>query len=267
MVSDYLNHSRSIEELDELFKQDRITAALVAEAAFKNTVIVGKAGVSEAQQVASARILADTQVATAKITVDAYVTSKLLATSADATMLDIQEKLKSENAKNTDHEKLHDMVAAVGDRKSTEISEYAALSIKRIESEAQGAVERIRSLGAEAIHSLDSIAASIQKQILVNSENAKLKLDEEKLLVRVCKDTIEDAEDAAAKVENERVNFTKQVLDAVEHSIEEINSLADKATSDIRACVEGAELNVSNARKAALNSVAEIVDFMQKKSL
>lgn len=260
VVSDYLKNTRSLEELDRLFELDRIAVAEVAQASFKHSVAIGKAGIGETQQVASARIFADVQVATTKITVDTDVTVKLLAMRADAVMLDIQNRISGHPSMEPDV--LTDMITEVGRVGSVTISEQATVSIARIEQEAQNAIERIKALGAEAIKSIDEMSEDISKQIAQNAADAETKLEKTKSQSRKTEDAIRHAEGAAALVKLDGEDFRRQVIDAVAGSINDIMAISDTATAKVKACVEQSEEVVIAARKRALQKVQDIVDHM-----
>ena len=260
MVSDYLKNTRSLEELDRLFELDRIAVAEVAQAAFKHSVAIGKAGIGETQQVASARIFADVQVATTKITVDTEVTVKLLAMRADAVMLDIQNQISGQQTLEPDV--LTDMITEVGRVGSETISAQAADTVARIEQEAQNAIERIKALGAEAIKSIDDMSEDISKQIAQNAADAESKLERTKSQGRKTEDAIRHAENAAALVKHDGAGFRSQIIDSVAKSINDIMAISDTATAKVKACVEQSEEAVIAARKRALQKVQDIVDHM-----
>ena len=260
MVSDYLKNTRSLEELDRLFELDRIAVAEVAQAAFKHSVAIGKAGIGETQQVASARIFADVQVATTKITVDTEVTVKLLAMRADAVMLDIQNQISGQQTLEPDV--LTDMITEVGRVGSETISAQAADTVARIEQEAQNAIERIKALGAEAIKSIDDMSEDISKQIAQNAADAESKLERTKSQGCKTEDAIRHAENAAALVKHDGAGFRSQIIDSVAKSINDIMAISDTATAKVKACVEQSEEAVIAARKRALQKVQDIVDHM-----
>ncbi len=257
MTSDYLNKTRSLDELDELFKRERIILAETAIASLKHTVAIGTASIGETQQISSARIFADVQVATAKITVDTDVTIKVLETRANAVQLEIQEHMRN---KPVEHDQLHDMIEEIGRKGCADISEHAASIIEKIENEARMAVERINISGEEALKSVERLAEDIAKKILENQGIAMGILAESKHKSRKITEVVEEAEQAAERVQSEGKVFVQQILDEVFESIKKINEISEQATAKIKECVEQSDEKILTARNAALEKVHEIVD-------
>ena len=261
MTSDYLKSTRSLEEHDELFRQERIALAEAAIASLKHTVAIGTASIGEAQQISSARIFADVQVATAKITVDTEVTIKVLETRAIAVQLEIQEHMKH---KPLERDQFRNMIEEVGTKGSTDISEHAASVINKIENEARMAVERIKASGDEALVSVERLATDIANRVRENQDVAVEVLEESKQKSRQAAEVIKDAEMAAEKVQSQGKVFVQQILDEVHESVKQINEISDQATAAIRECVEQSDEKILSARNAALKKVSEIVSSMTK---
>lgn len=105
MVSDYLKHTRSIEELDELFSRNKELAALAAGEFFKHEISIAISNIEEIQKVAQARVLADSQVASATVMSAAEV-------KAAQILLDVQ-KAKLNAVLHADSPHMKEMAPAV----------------------------------------------------------------------------------------------------------------------------------------------------------
>ena len=75
MVSEYLKHTRTLEELDTFFEKARKTSVESAEIVFSQDVAAALGAVADIHEVVNARIMADTRVASAKLASSAEVYS------------------------------------------------------------------------------------------------------------------------------------------------------------------------------------------------
>lgn len=261
MVSGFLKRTRTLEELDEMFEQNRVAVAEAAAVTFRHTVSIGTASIGEAEHVSSARIMADLSVATAKISVDTEIALKLLATNAQAVMLDIRKRIAESTL---DREILHAMISEVGRNSCRGISASASQATDKMNQEAQGAIARIKAYGTEAIGAIEQMAQEISLQVRENATVAEAKLETSKSQVRDPAQTVQRADDAAQKVTDTGAHLTKDILDAVERSVREITTMADDATNQILACVTASDAAISVARDKALCHVEEFVDGLFK---
>jgi len=148
MVSDYLKHTHSLEELDDLFERDRLAAAKVAAAVLKHEVQVAVTNISEINQVANARIVANSQVASAKMMTNAEVVATQLTAKAELAILEIRQHTTTDGAA---EEAQSGMISEISRIATDDISDSAKKSIKDIQDEDAQAIEASeeRILGAK----------------------------------------------------------------------------------------------------------------------
>ena len=83
MVSDYLRHSRDLDEVYALIDKNRADAALAAQAKFHNDMEAAIAAIASIGAIAGARVQADSRVASAKVLINAELAATRLLAEAE----------------------------------------------------------------------------------------------------------------------------------------------------------------------------------------
>lgn len=177
MVSEYLKHTRTLEELDTFFEKARKTSVESAEIVFSQDVAAALGAVADIHEVADARIMADTRVASAKLASSAEVYSTALLATAVTLRLAIQ---KHELSSPDNSEIDNSIVTEQARGAEEEMKSSARLAIEKIESEARVAISKISENTQESIADIKKIAQDIHVQIDGNAAIARTKLWNEK---------------------------------------------------------------------------------------
>ncbi|MFT5539576.1 MAG: hypothetical protein ACI82H_001097 [Alphaproteobacteria bacterium] len=78
MTSSYLNHTRSIAELDVIIEKDRVAAALIVKVRLEENVILCIAKIDNTCEMSLARIVSESEIAAARIAANAEIAAARL---------------------------------------------------------------------------------------------------------------------------------------------------------------------------------------------
>lgn len=256
MVSDYLKRNRSLEELDELFEQDRVAAVKIAATVLSHEVSIAITNIGEINQIANARILADSQVASAKMMTDAEIAATHLIAKAELAVLDI--KMQNHlNAEVLDFQA--DMIHEIGRSTTEVITQNAQESVEAIQNEAAEAIDRLKQNATNAILMIKSLSTEIAARVYENAEKAKEKLEQAKHLVRTPEELIGEAEKQKLLITDTAHESSLELRQATAHAIADLHATTDAASKAIVDAVTVSQARILEARDRALQRIYEIV--------
>lgn len=256
MVSEYLEHNRTIEELDALFEQDRIAAAKIAVVALNHEVTTAVTNISEIHQVANARIFADGQIASAKLMTDAEITATHLIAKAELAVIDV--RMRDQNS--TKLSDLHvAMISEIGRTTAEGISQNAQESIQAIQNDAAEAIALLKQNASNAISMIQNLSTEISQRIDLSAKRAQEKLEQSKLHHRTAEELIVEAESQKALIAEAAKASSQDLQRCVEDSISNLHAATDAASAAISEAVTTSRQRILAARDKALVRIYEIV--------
>lgn len=255
MTSDYLTRTRTLEELDALFEQDRLSAAKIAKTVFAHEVAVAIANIGEINQVASARILADSQIASAKMQTDAEVAATLLLSKAEITVLQL-EQYASGDTKHIDVNKC--MILEISRSTINAISTTASEAMATIQHEAENAIRRMRENATKAIESIHAMAEKLALEVEAKAAMARDALAEEKTQSRTVDETAESAKNRAELILVHATYSRERLREATQKIIAEIEAMSASAIQTISEAMAASERRIIDARTRAIKQIETI---------
>lgn len=259
MVSEYLKHVRSLEELDKFFAESRLAAAKAAESNFKFEVSRAIVSIGEINQVASARITADSQVASAKIMADAEVISTSLLAKAEIAVFRTQNPITPENiGDGVDPESVDSQIQAIANEANQEIRESSSNAIERIRKEASEAIDRIKTHATGAIEEIRTLVSDVADKTKADAEKAGALLAEQKEMPRNKDEMIIHAEEAASELASHTEQNLQELRDILHASIKEITRQADLSVKEIMNITKSIEARILARRDEAIGNVDRI---------
>jgi len=260
MVSEYLDRSRSLEELDDLVAKHRLAAAKVAEVRFKTEIFNAITAISEISQIASARIVADSQVVSAQMAANAEIANARLMADVD---ISISQILKCA-AGATDLgflEIAEDMIKEIGRIGAQKLSGRAKESIAAIKQSAKEAVKRLEEITTQSIKEIQKTAAQTARQVLMDAETAAEKLRKSKLGERTTVTAAQEADEAAGLVAAAARAVADDMQAEADAAIGGLQVLAEKTSKTLSALAAGFEARIEEAWEKAARKVEETLEL------
>lgn len=265
MVSEYLKHVRSLEELDQLFADNRIAAAKAAESNFKFEVSRAIVSIGEINQVASARITADSQVASAKIMADAEVISTSLLAKAEVAVFRTQHPITPENIGDGAYpQSANRHIETIVNEANQEIREFSSNAIEQIRKESSDAIDRIKTHATGAIEDIKTLVNEVAEKTKADAEKAALLLAEQKEMPRNKDEIIVAAEGAASELASQTQQNLQDLRDMLDASIREITRQADLSVREIMAITKSIENRILARRDEAIGRIDQIMEKIPK---
>ncbi len=252
MTSDYLDQTRSLDELDAFFEKDRQAAVELAEVVFSQEVAAAIRTIADINEVANARILADTQVSSAKIASSAEVHATALLAAAELLRLKIQNRKMSEPTRGEIDSSVVSEFTRVAEG---EIKGTSRSAVEQINAEARLAIAKISENAKEAISQINNIATKISNQVHENARIAKGKLQEAQKSPRTPESVAIEAEKAAVKISAHAVAASESLMGVVKETIDAMMKSADVAVGVISKTVKEATERIVDARDKALKRI------------
>jgi len=259
MVSEYLDRSRPLEELDDLILKHKLAAAKVAEVKFKTDLINAVTVISEISQVASARILADSQVVSAKMTANAEIANARLMVDVD---IAISEIVKTSGG-DMDPESLsiaEDMIKEVGRIGGKKLSERAKESIAAIKKTAKDATMNLEEISTQSIRDIQQTAEQTASQIETDAEIAVEKIRLSKLGDRTTETAAQEADEAAELIIAAAKAVSSEMKAEVQTSISALQNLAEKTSKTLSEMAAEFETRIIEARDKAVGALKETIE-------
>lgn len=259
MVSEYLKHVRSLEELYDIFDRDRVAAARIAEAVFNTEVGTAIASISEVSQVVGAKVLAGSQVAAAKMLIDAEVAATRLLADAEMTATELARRVRAAEAQEF-VEVVHDMILEIGRMSAEKLSESAKDAIAAIERDASEAIARLKDSGVEAIKAIQSLADGISRKTAADAEEAAARLGTFRQHQRSLEEVKSEKNVAAQIIVAAAEASSATLRQAVEAAFARINAITTEA---IHAASMMAGRRIEEARLKALARIAAVAEGLR----
>ncbi|NQV99930.1 MAG: hypothetical protein HQ483_09565 [Rhodospirillales bacterium] len=260
MVSEYLNHTRSILELDRLFEKDRKAAGAIAEIVFSQDISAAILTVSDITEVTNSRILADTQVASAKIAASAEVHATALLASAQTMRLKIQNQEWSDP---TRREIDSSIVTELARRTEMEIKSSSRTAIDQINAGARAAIVQITENAKKSVEDIESITGVISDEIKENARIALAKLQDAQQSSRTPEAIAGAAEKAATEITDHATSASLSLTEFVKETVAGMTKSADAAILLISETVSRASERIVAARDKALEHVKDTLATRQ----
>lgn len=256
MVSDYLNQTRSLKELDALLEKDRLAAATLAELVFNQQVTSAIHNISEVNLVANARIRADCMVTTAKLASDAEICAAQLSANAEIAITEIQ---KFDAQSKEDRAAIGAAIQEMGQSALSEISTTASSAVDVIKREAEQAIKKISENAKASIEQIQVFASGVEANVLKTAMETKAKLDATKLGPRTPESAVLMAKAAAEKVTTMATVTTGKLKERLETAVQEINSAVDDSLNAVQEIVTNVEARIFDARDSAAQRLQEFL--------
>ncbi len=260
MVSEYLNHIRTMPELDQLFEKDRQAAAQIAEVLLNQQSTTAIHTISEIHQIANVRIESDSSVASARIMANAEVCSVELLSTAEIAMLDIQ---KQDITASQSVEIMSSMVREIGHQTQKSVSKKAQAAIDSIQETAKESMKLISQNAKISIKQIERYVAETDLRVKECAGVARDKLEKEQMQSRTTEQTSISADTAATKVLNKAAEVSYILVKKVEEAINAINTLTDETLTGIKTSVLAAENLILQARDGSLSKIQDILAIKQ----
>lgn len=258
MVSEYLNQTRSLEQLDALFERDRQAAVEFAEVSFNQEVTAAIRTVTDINEITNARILANAQVASATISSNAEVHAVALLASADTLRQTIQHRASSDNKARVTESSIASELSRVA---QTEIKTAANSALRLIHGMSVAAITEVTGNTKETIADIQGVVVEAITQIERHCAIAKKKLSEAQSSERTSADIADAAEQAANKIVLHSTSASQALGAAVSKSMDQKNVVANAALENISKSVESATHRIKDARDKALKRIDEILSI------
>ena len=252
MTSDYLKHSRSLEEVYALIDKNRAEAAKAAQAKFHSDMETAIAAIATIGSIACARVQADSQVASAKVLINAELAATRLLAEAEMEA----SKCAGEVLTNP-KEVVEAALLEIGRNTSLRLAQTAQMSVEKIRQDADAAINVLKETGAIAIREVQTLAAKVTAQTTRDAEQAAERLKEYRKQARASQDAISEGEDAAQIVIKAAQEASVKLQETVKASVAQINSLTDQACAAVQEAALAAEQKIVDGRERALTRLKE----------
>jgi uncharacterized protein YoxC len=273
MVSEYLNHTRSLEELDQLFADNRLAAAQTVQSNFQIEVSKAIVNIGEINQVASARIMADSQVASAKIMADAEVVATSLLAKAEVAAFRSQGTFVAESAPVPESARIErpepssdTQIKTIVTTANHEIQSFSTDAIEKIRTEAAEAIDRIKTHANGAIQDIRTLVADVADKTEADVKTAQSILAEQKDMPRSTAEATKNAEIAAEKLSSQTRKNSRDLKQIVDASVKEIRKQADLSIPEVMRITTSVEARILARRDEAMSRVEKILEIIDKTS-
>ena len=260
MGSDDSNSDLTLDEVYAKIDQDRIAAAVLAEASFRLDVGVAITSISDVTSIACAKVSADSQVASAKMLVDAEVAVARLSNEAGTMVAEFRVFLQ-EHPEREQSEVVKNMVAEIEGKYEAKISETAKASIDAIRADSVAAIAKLKSIGEAAIKDINDLGETAATKAKTDAALAEEKTKHFRSERHTPEEAVAEGE-AAAKLVKKAADIAHVVLrQAVDDAMLRIRTATDEASRIIQAAAETAEQRIKAAEANAIHIMREVQGF------
>lgn len=246
MNKDYLNQTRSIQELSALIERDRVSAANVAKAELAREVDVATHKVEEATEISIAAISTQTEASVLQITENMGSTSALMMADTERTIGIIENNISTQVRKN--HTEItKGMVAEMAYIVQKEFTAIMINSVKSIRLDAMRAIGDVQKAAAESINEIKRFAEQIETTI---NRRAELAADHLATIVD-CYDETPDA------LLSEAERAAHEVLGAAKAASALLKNTVDACVARITAHARDSEKRISALADTATEKIME----------
>lgn len=253
MVSEYLNHTRSLEELDALFERDRKLAAVAVSKLFQHEISVAVSNISEIHRVAQARVLADSQVASAAIMSAAEVKAAHLL--ADAQKAKLKSLMRDYDTGHLDKDS-PDEIDFIRTKVTTNLSKTASDAIAEIESAAEESIKSLKETASDAINQIEALAKDVENAVKNNARLANEKIEMAKSKPRTPEEATENAKEAAAMIVDSAKEASASLQQLTHESIQSLHGITSQAVETIKMSADNARKRLNSMLSTALKILA-----------
>ncbi len=259
MTSDYLKHSRSLDEVYDLIDKNRAEAAKVAQAKFHNEMEGAIATIASIGSIACARIQADSRVGSAKVLIEAEVAASRLLAEAE-----LEASKWAAQIQTKPREVVDAALMEVGRNASLQLAETAKASVASIHQNAELAIKVLRETGAIAILEVQTLAAKVGEQTKRDAELAAEKLKEYRKSARTPEDAVSEGEDLAQILIKAAHEASAKLQETVKLALAKINTVTDEACLVIHEAALAAEKKLLDGRERALARLKDVLQAFHR---
>jgi len=236
VTSDYLKHTRSLDEVYALIDTNRAEAARAAQAKFHHDMEAAIATISSIGSIASARVLADSRVASANVLIDAELAASRLLAEAE-----IQAAKIAKEALTKPRDVVEAAILEIGRHTTERLVVTARESVEKIQQDAEAAIKVLRETGAIAIREVQALAASVTEQTKQDAKLAAARLAEYRKQSRSPDEAASQGEDLAKAVLLAAEEASAQLSTAIEATLEKINTITNDACAAMHQAADEAK--------------------------
>ena len=246
MVSDYLKHSRDLDEVYALIDKNRADAARAAQAKFHNDMEAAIATIASIGAIAGARVQADSRVASAKVLINAELAATRLLAEAE-----IQASRCAEQAATKPREVVEAALLEIGRHTSVSLIASAKDSVERIQQDADAAIKLLRETGAIAIREIQTLGQNVIEHTRHTAEMAAEKLKEYRKQTHSPDQASADGEDLAQIVSKAAEVASSQLTQAIKAVLADISATTDAACAAVHEAALAAEAKILEGQDRA----------------
>ncbi|MBC8269671.1 MAG: hypothetical protein H8E36_13065 [Rhodospirillaceae bacterium] len=259
MVSEYLKHSRSLEELDALIEHDRRAAALIARALLDKDVIQFLAHIDKVSEISLARIVSESEISVVRIMANAEIAAARLAAQTDQIQLEI-DKLNSSQPNEEALEIAVAMIAESSRRHSQDVAEEAKQAIDQIEKDSAEAIDRLNKFTKESIAEIQKLKEQSTKNVDAMAVDASIKLKKSKLGIRTAEQAVWESEDASDLILSYAEEASQKMQSKFNWATDRIQTATEVAHNRIRATCKESTKRIEATRDRAIENLKNVIE-------
>jgi len=252
LTSDYLKHSRSLDEVYALIDENRGAAAKAAQARFHGAVETAMAAIISIGSIASARVQADSRVASANVLIKAELAATRLLGEAE-----LQASQCIHEILTKPRDVIETALLEMGKQTSLQLVATAKESVEKIHRDAEAAIKVLRETGTIAIREVQALAAKVAEQTRHDAELAAEKLREYRKSARTPDQATCEGEDVAQIVIKAAEEASVNLQDAIKTTLARINAITDEACAAVQEAALAAEKKILDGQDRALARLQE----------
>ncbi len=252
MTSDYLKHSRSLEEVYALIDKNRGDAAKAAQAKFHNDIEAAIATIVSIGSIAAARVQADSRVASAKVLIDAELAATRLLAAAEMEVSKCASEIMTKP-----REVVEATLAEIGRNTSLQLIGTAKASVEKIHQDAEAAIKVLRETGAIAIGEVQAMAINVAEQTRRDADLAVEKLMEYRKNAHSAAEAASQGVDLAQIVIKAAQDASVKLQETIKTTLARINAITDEACSVVHKAALDAERRIMEGQERALARLKE----------
>jgi hypothetical protein len=256
MVSDYLKHSRSLDEVYALIDKNRVDAAGAVRAKFHNDMEAAITTIASIGAIASARVQADSRVASAKVLINAELAATRLLAEAE-----LQASRCAQEAAAKPRAVVEAAMLEIGRHTSLGLIAAAKDSVERIQQDAEAAIKVLRETGAIAIREIQALGTNVAEHTRHAAELAAERLKEYRRQAHTPDQACDDAADLASMVSKAAEASSLRLQDAIKATLADINATTDAACAAVQAAAVAAEAKIIDGHARASARLKETLAF------
>jgi hypothetical protein len=252
LISNYLQQSRTLEEVYALIDKSRFDAAKAAQTRFHGDVEAAIASIASIGSIAGARVLADSRVASANVLINAELAATRLLAEAE-----MQASQCANQVLTKPPEVVEAALLEIGKSTTLRLVTTATALVEKIRQDAEAAIKVLRETGANAIREIHALAATVAEQTKRDAELAAEKLKEYRKSTHTMDEAANEGDDAAKIVVQAAEEASAKLQEAIKTTLAEINAVTDQACAVVREAALAAEKKIREGQERALIRLKE----------